>query len=214
MAGIKLSPSSLNLFVDCPRCFWFAFRKKITRPSGPFPSLPTGMDSVIKKYFDTYRTHGSLPPILKDRIPAKLAQGLPKTLYFELSPGAILYGRPDEYLEFPEQIFAPLDHKTRASAPKELLPVYQNQMDIYDLLLRKNKYQTRNKAFLVYYYPGVGELHKGFPFHIAIKEVKTDPEHALKLFEDALKVLKKDTAPQPGENCAFCGWLDSFAKIC
>jgi len=47
---IRLSPSSLNLFLECPRCFWLDKNKGIKRPRGIFPSLPSGMDSVIKKY--------------------------------------------------------------------------------------------------------------------------------------------------------------------
>src|SRR5262245_14027411 len=113
--SIKLSPSTLNLFVDCPRCFWLALRKKIRRPSGPFPSLPVGMDSVIKKYFDTFRGQDGLPVILKNAFRGKLALAMPKTLYYEDPSGYTLYGRPDEYVELPGELIAALDHKTRAS---------------------------------------------------------------------------------------------------
>ena len=45
----KLSPSSLNLFVNCPRCFYLQVVKKIKRPDTPFPSLPSGMDDALKQ---------------------------------------------------------------------------------------------------------------------------------------------------------------------
>src|SRR3989344_7162620 len=60
----KLSPSSLNLLENCPRCFWLQIVKKILRPSGAFPSLPSGMDKMIKTHFDKFRDNGSLPPEL------------------------------------------------------------------------------------------------------------------------------------------------------
>ena len=41
---VTLSPSSLNLMKDCPRCFWVQFNKGIKRPNGIFPSLPSGID--------------------------------------------------------------------------------------------------------------------------------------------------------------------------
>ena len=50
--NIRLSPSTLNLFLECPRCFWLHINKRIQRPRGIFPSLPGGMDLVIKDYFD------------------------------------------------------------------------------------------------------------------------------------------------------------------
>ena len=60
----KLSPSTLKLFIECPRCFWLQFNKKIKRPSGIFPSLPSGMDNILKVYFDKYMKKGKLPPEL------------------------------------------------------------------------------------------------------------------------------------------------------
>src|SRR3989338_1065151 len=64
MPPIKLSPSTLNLFLECPRCFWLDKVKNIKRPRGIFPSLPGGMDRVIKAYFDTFRAKSVLPPEL------------------------------------------------------------------------------------------------------------------------------------------------------
>lgn len=207
---VKLSPSTLNLFADCPRCFWLAVKKGIPRPSGPFPSLPIGMDSVIKKYFETYRGTQKLPPILQNKITGRLAQAMPKTLYFNDDTGYVLYGRPDEYLELPGELISALDHKTRASAPKELLPVYQNQLNIYDFLLGKNDYRTAGKAYLVYYYPGEGELHQGFPFHTTIKEVKTQPEAAEELFRKAIELLEQDEMPESSKECKFCHWREQL----
>ncbi|MBM3206912.1 MAG: hypothetical protein FJZ43_04810, partial [Candidatus Staskawiczbacteria bacterium] len=57
---IKLSPSKLNLFLECHLCFWLS-EHGVHRPSGPFPSLPGGMDRKLKIYFDKYRKEGKLP---------------------------------------------------------------------------------------------------------------------------------------------------------
>lgn len=209
----KLSPSTLNLFAECPRCFWLQLRKGIARPKGPFPSLPIGMDSVIKKYFETYRGKSTLPLILKDKIQGKLALAMPKTLSFlDEDSGYTLYGRPDEYLELPGELFAPLDHKTRASAPKELLPVYQNQLDIYDYLLGKMDYRTARKAYLVYYHPAPGILHEGFPFETTIKEIDTRPDSAEELFSKAIETLEADM-PESSDNCEFCSWAETMKGI-
>ena len=50
------------------------FNAKVTRPRGIFPSLPSGMDRVIKTYFDHYR--GSLPPELEGEVEGKLIPDL------------------------------------------------------------------------------------------------------------------------------------------
>src|SRR3989344_1807319 len=69
---IRLSPSSLNVFLECPKCFWSDLAKGAGRPRGIFPSLPGGMDGLIKKYFDKYRALGKLPPELEGKIEAEL----------------------------------------------------------------------------------------------------------------------------------------------
>ena len=60
----KFSPSSLSLLKDCPICFWLHFNKNIKRPAGIFPSLPSGMDKILKNHFDKFMKKGLLPPEL------------------------------------------------------------------------------------------------------------------------------------------------------
>ncbi len=52
--------------LDCPRCFWLQIVKKERRPPTPFPSLPNGMDKILKEHFDRFMEAGKLPPELKD----------------------------------------------------------------------------------------------------------------------------------------------------
>ncbi|MCH8329260.1 MAG: hypothetical protein IIB81_02615 [Nanoarchaeota archaeon] len=72
MPPFKLSPSSLSLLKDCPKCFWLHFNKKIRRPAGIFPSLPSGMDKILKIHFDAFRDKGKLPPEIKELKDVKL----------------------------------------------------------------------------------------------------------------------------------------------
>jgi len=103
---IKLSPSSLNLFLECPRCFWLRFNKGISRPSGPSSTLPSGMDYTLKNYYDYCRKNG-LPPQLKGLIKGKLISDQEKvsemrkrSFGFELNKDVWFGGALDEALEF------------------------------------------------------------------------------------------------------------------
>lgn len=62
----KLSPSSINLMLECERCFWLHIVKKVPRPSGPFLSLPSGMDKILKEHFDRFMEKGKVPPELTE----------------------------------------------------------------------------------------------------------------------------------------------------
>jgi len=209
---IKLSPSTLILFHDCPRCFWLTINEGIRRPRGPYPSLPTGMDSIIKKYFNQYRENETLPPFLKEKVKGLLAKDMPKTLYYHDNFGNVLYGRPDEYLNIGDYFFAALDHKTRASAPYEIHPSYLIQMDCYTFLLESNEYKTKNLGYLVYYFPMPSEIHKGINFETEIKEIETNPERAIELFNKAKKLLKAPL-PESVEECEYCQWFNNIYNL-
>ena len=62
----QLSPSTINIMADCPRCFWLELKKNIKRPRGIFPSLPSGMDRILKEHFDACAKLGVLPPEIKE----------------------------------------------------------------------------------------------------------------------------------------------------
>ena len=62
----KISPSSINLMEECPRCFWLAIHDKWKRPQGIFPSLPSGMDGILKVHFDKFMEKGELPPEIRE----------------------------------------------------------------------------------------------------------------------------------------------------
>jgi len=50
----KISPSSINLMLEYPRYFYLHIVKNIKRPETPFPSLPSGVDKILKAHFDRF----------------------------------------------------------------------------------------------------------------------------------------------------------------
>jgi len=203
---IVLSASSLNLYLECPRCFWLTINRGLRRPRAPFPSIATGLDLVVKKYFDSYRGKNILPPILQEKIKGRLIDILPKTLWYNSSElNASLQGKLDECIVDEEGFYLALDHKTRSSAPSLIHEAFQFQLDVYTFLLEKNNFKSRNLAFLVYYIPEEGILHNGFPFKAEVKEVETNPQRAEKVFIEAVQLLRKEMPPS-SENCEFCNW--------
>ena len=205
----QLSASTLKLFQECPRCFWLHITRKVERPRGPFPSLPSGIDRVLKGYFEQYRQQGVLPPLIAGKLDGTLSTH-PLTLGFnDPETHARLWGKLDDCVIRPDGRLAPLDHKTRASAPDDLSytqTYYQFQMDVYTLLLERNGHRTSRTAHVVYYFPVEGALHQGFPFGVAVHTVDTDPEEAYRVFAEATRCLAGPLPPS-APACAFCRWL-------
>ncbi len=59
-----LSRSKVELFQDCPRCFYLDRRLGIARPTGfPF-NLNSAVDALLKTEFDRYRKEGAPHPLM------------------------------------------------------------------------------------------------------------------------------------------------------
>lgn len=165
---IKLSPSKLNMFNECPRCFYDTHTLKIVKPRGIFPSLPGGMDRVIKAHFDNFR--GSMPPEIKDRVEGVLMkdQALLKRwrywgtgmTYKDDKNDILLIGAIDDCVVWDNpsenmvSYHIPLDYKTKGSEPKDDgSQYYQTQLDCYNLMLLSTGYLIKEIGYLVYFYP-------------------------------------------------------------
>lgn len=62
----KISRSKIDLFVECPRCFYLDRRLGVGRPPGfPF-NLNTAVDTLLKKEFDIYRAKDKVHPLQKN----------------------------------------------------------------------------------------------------------------------------------------------------
>lgn len=214
----KLSPSTLSLFSECPRCFWLAFRKDVKRPAGIFPSLPSGMDSVLKTHFDSYMEKGELPPELKELDDGKLKlfddkellkgwRSNFKGIQWKDENGNILKGAIDNLLKKGEKLIV-LDFKTRGFPLKEdTAEHYQNQLNLYNFLFRKNNYKTEDYAYLLFYHPTAVNKNGEVVFKTDLVKMEIDVTAAEELFNNALKVLESDEVPAPSTECQYCGWL-------
>ncbi len=163
----KLSPSQLNLMRECPRCFWLENHGVWKRPQGIFPSLPSGMDKILKTHFDNFMERGLLPPelcnnsecanlkLLDDKELLKEWRNSRKGLWYEDSKGNVLHGGIDNIMvnKLNNKLVV-LDYKTRGFPLKEdTADKYQNQLNIYAWLLESLGHKTENFAYLLFYYP-------------------------------------------------------------
>ena len=211
---IVLSPSRINLFLDCKLCFWMDIVKNIKRPSGPFPSLPSGMDRILKSHFDMYREINGIPPEIKDT-GARLFDN--KNLLDEWrnnrkgirwtdpKSGIILMGAVDELLVKDDKLIV-LDFKTRGYPVKENTKEnYENQLNIYSFLLEKNGHPTEDFAYLLFFHPNKVSEDGSVLFHRDLIKVKTDTKEAEKLFRKAVNCIN-GSKPEKNDSCEFCNW--------
>jgi len=184
------------------------------RPRGIFPSLPGGMDLVIKAYFDKYRIKGDLPPEIVGKVKGKLFPDIKilekwrswkntSLIYKDNSLNAILSGALDDCI-IDNNLYSPLDYKTRGMAIKEdSSKYYQVQLDCYCLMLESTGYKTKNMAYLVYYWPKEVQEDGAIRFSVETIPVKTNIQSAKKIFRNAIIALSKEI-PKESPNCEYC----------
>jgi len=221
---VYLSPSKLNLFQECPLCFWLHVVKGIHRPEGVSSTLPRGMDNLIKKYFDKYRALGKMPPEIEGKVQGKLLsdqqllnnwrsnykESSPK--YFDKELNAYLFGALDECF-VDGDYYIPVDYKTRGYDLKEnSLSYYQTQLDCYTFLLEAEGYKHLSFGYLIYYIPKQVIKNGIVQFKVEVHKLKTDPKRGYSVFRQAVECLR---GPQPSSHsgCQFCSWGNDFANF-
>ncbi|MGC9046650.1 MAG: PD-(D/E)XK nuclease family protein [Minisyncoccia bacterium] len=214
---IKLSPSGLNLFLECPHCFWLQYNLKINRPQPPASTLPNGVDLSLKKYFDNWRQQNKLPPLLRDKlnVDAKFVSDLNLITQFRSHSfqwydsefDAYLFGILDDALELENKFIVPLDNKTKGFPPKEINEAYKIQMSTYTLLLRQNNFATKNFAYIVYWYFDHKniDLENPLQFNVSVEKIDTNPDMILDIFRKAVTVLREEM-PNSSSTCQFCNF--------
>lgn len=217
---IKLSPSRLKTFRQCPRCFWLLINKNIKLPESIFPSLPSGMDLVFKRWYDAHRIRRQLPPELLGKISESLYpdqaqldawRSTFKGLRLEID-GVLVSGAIDELLIDPQDFqLSVLDFKTRGFPPKsDGREFYGDQQDIYSLLFQSNGYPMSDHGYLIYYWPEIMR-EDGHPaatdFNCQVCRLEVSPARALDLIQSAIDCLK-DPLPEMGTECDCCRFLE------
>lgn len=220
---LKISRSGLNLFLECPRCFWLDLHHKVKRPPGYPYTLSAAVDYMVKREFDVYREKGELPPVLinagiKD---AKLYNGdnftewrnnFKGVAYFDEGLNAILYGAVDDVIEFSDGSLAVVDYKSSGSKEIKIYDDYQRQMDVYNWILKQKGYEMYPEAFFVFYQ--VQKDENGFNNVLRFKEdvrpVKVNSEWVGGAFEKAVETARQNEVPNSGGikgHCDHCHYV-------
>lgn len=161
----KLSRSKIELYMQCPRCFWLDVRCKITRPSSPPFNINKAIDELFKKEFDKHRAAGTPHPIMLDnQIKAvPFAHKDLDTWRYNFTGVSTLhtptnlhiFGAIDDVWVAPDGQLMVVDYKATSkdkevSIDSEWQISYKRQLEIYQWLLRQNGFVVSDTGYFVY----------------------------------------------------------------
>jgi hypothetical protein len=166
LAPFKLSRSKIDLFRDCPRCFYVDRRLGVDRPPGfPF-TLNSAVDALLKKEFDLYRARGSKHPLMEqygiDAVPIPnenldaWRHNFTGVQYLHEPTNLLIFGAIDDLWQNPQAQYIVVDYKA-TSKNKHIIALdepwhesYKRQMEVYQWLLRRNGHDVSDTGYFVY----------------------------------------------------------------
>jgi len=220
-----LSRSKLELFTECPRCFYRDRRLGVGRPPGfPF-NLNSAVDALLKQEFDWYRTHGMKHPLIikyeLDAIPAmhadldKWRENFQGIRYLHEPTNLIITGAIDDLWQNSQGEYIVVDYKaTSKKASITALDAawqngYKRQMEIYQWLLRKNGYPVVDTGYFVYC-NGKKEasmFNNHLEFEVTLIPYTGNDNWVEKTVSAACECLNQNTLPEANANCDCCNYL-------
>lgn len=164
-APFKVSRSKIELFMQCPRCFWLDVRLKITRPNSPPFNINKAIDELFKKEFDGYRSKGQPHPIMTEYsvqavpfVHEKLDDWRETFVGVQAphtSTNLLVFGAVDDLWVSPGGDVIVVDYKATAkdkdvSIDSDWQISYKRQMEVYQWLLRQNGLPVSSTGYFVY----------------------------------------------------------------
>lgn len=230
MKKYKISRSAIELFLECPRCFFLKYKKGISRPSSPPFTLNLEVDKLLKKEFDQYRSTKTQHPTQKnnnlDCIPAqnpnleKWRHNFTGIQYNHPQTELLLYGSIDDLWYSPsEQSYVVVDYKATSSKymypSKERIAQYTRQLSFYAWLLSKNNLPMSNRSYILLY--NAYSEGDSFGSKLSFKEQLITLNNSYDWIEPTIKEIKSTLSlsepPNSVENCKYCIYFDKIKYI-
>lgn len=223
----KLSRSKIDLFLECPRCFYIDNKLGTKRvPGFPF-ALNSAVDHLLKLEFDTHRANNEQHPLQKeygiDAQPVahdelnEWRRNFGGVRHLHEHTGMLVTGAIDDLWINGKGEYIVVDYKATAKEEpvkeldKEWQDGYKRQMEVYQWLLRKNGLQVSDTGYFVYC---TGRLDgKAFDKKIDFDVNLIAYTGSDGWVEDTLlkihECLESGTIPQSGNSCDHCAYWNA-----
>jgi CRISPR/Cas system-associated exonuclease Cas4 (RecB family) len=227
----RISRSKIDLFLNCPRCFYFDRRLGVSQPPGyPF-SLNSAVDKLLKKEFDIHRADGTAHPLMKtygvDAVPYQdkninkwrdaLRGGIE---YLHRETNLLITGGIDDIWVNSSGELIIVDYKATAKDGEVSLDAdwqtgYKRQMEIYQWLFKKNNYKVSSTGYFVYCNGQTDRqaFDGKLEFNIKLIPYKGDDSWVEKTIKDIFECLNSNKLPKSGVDCDYCKYREAIKEV-
>ena len=227
----KLSRSKLELFVNCPHCFYVDRRLGVGHPPGfPF-NINSAIDHLLKKEFDEYRQSGEPHPLMRDAgvdaIPCsheKLDQWRTNftgvQVHHEKTNLLITGAIDDLWVTRDASNHLVVDYKATSKNGSVTIDApwqdsYKRQMEIYQWLLRGNGLQVSDTAYFVYCngQRSPSRFDRRLNFDISVIPYLGNDDWVEACILNAHACLISDDIPPATPDCDYCTYYEAVTRV-
>ncbi len=225
----KLSRSKIDLFHECPRCFYLDRRLGVSRPSMPGFTLNVAVDHLLKKEFDMHRAKGTAHPLMEqygvDAVPFDhpdmdvWRENFKGVQYVEPETNFLITGAVDDVWVSPSGELHVVDYKATSKEEDPNLDGiwqqgYKRQMEVYQWLLRKNGFTVSNTGYFVYVNgkKDRAAFDAKLEFDVLLIPYVGNDSWIQPVLIEAKKTLMAEALPPTGERCEYCPYRESAGK--
>lgn len=226
----RLSRSKIDLFMQCPRCFYLDNNMGTARPPGfPF-NLNSAVDALFKKEFDIHRTKGEPHPLMEkygiDAIPFEhekmdeWRENFKGVTCAHEPTGMTVSGAVDDVWVNPQGELIVVDYKS-TSKDGHITALdqgwhigYKRQMEVYQWLLRQNGFEVSDTGYFVYANASTDEeaFDAKLEFEVTLIPYTGSDEWVEKTLVSIKKCLDDDRVPSPSKDCDYCTYREYAGK--
>ena len=226
----KLSRSKIDLFLECPRCFYLDNKLGVKRvPGFPF-SINSAVDYLLKQEFDGHRARGEQHPLQKeygiDAIPAKhedlneWRENFKGIKYLHEPTDMLVSGAIDDLWVDSKGEYIVVDYKATAkdeavtALDKEWQDGYKRQMEVYQWLLRMSGLPVSDTGYFVYCTGKMDRqaFDKKIEFDVNLIPYKGSDKWVEKTLVKIKACLESTTIPESHIDCDHCTYFYSRSK--
>ena len=227
----RLSRSKIDLFVECPRCFYLDNKLGTKRPGFPSFNLNIAVDELFKKEFNIHRKQGTPHPIMTkyhvDALPFvhkelnNWRDNFVGIEYLHAPTGLVVSGAVDDIWVRKDGTLIIVDYK--ATSKTERIEVlgdspweqqYTRQLGVYRWLLEQNGFTVDTLGYLVYANASKDEdtFDDKLIFETTLVLCPTDVAWIESTLSNIKSCLDSDTLPPSGEFCEYCPYREASGK--
>lgn len=223
--SFKLSRSKIDLFLECPRCFYYDRKLGVGRPPGfPF-ALNSAVDHLLKLEFDIHRVAGTKHPLIEkygvDARPVphedldKWRHNFTGIQYLHKLTNLLIFGAIDDLWQNSKGEYIVVDYKSTSKDEeitelnKEWQDGYKRQMEVYQWLLRQNGYKVSNTGYFVYCNGKKDRqaFDAKLEFEVTLIPYEGSDEWVEKTIKKIHKCLNNDNIPNANPDCDYCNFV-------